>query len=146
MPPVLIVDADTDTRHILRLILAESGYASVEAQDAQTGLEALARLPARGIVLFDAHLLHQDGARMLHAIAADPNLRSRYAFLCLSTSPERLPAELRDLLAGLCIPVLTKPFSIDDIVAHVAHVHTYLRTGQEDVPPARTSDSLVDAS
>ena len=114
MAYVLIVDDDADTRDILRLIVEDAGYETVA--DATNGVEALAILRAGDVplvVLLDLDLPRLDGLGVLNAVAQDPTLAARNAFVLLTAVNQRHYQEAAEVCAQLSVPFVLKPFDVD---------------------------------
>lgn len=133
MAQVLILDNDASIRDSVRDILEDAGY-SVQASgglpDVTDAMVALLRTaPEPVVVLFDVGPF--DGERMqdLLDIASSPDvpLLLRHAFICLTTMPKHLPAELLALFAQYGVAVLPKPFDMDDLVRYVAEAEARLK-------------------
>lgn len=133
---VLIVDDDRDMRMLMRFILEDLEYTVCEASDGREGLRALrAGGAGRLIVLLDYQMPHMDGWELLRAVAADAALAGRCAFVLVTANAEVLPAAFRALLAERAIPVLAKPFHLDDLTALVLQCAARA-AGADEAPPA----------
>lgn len=118
---VLVVDDDRDIREVLRYTLEDAGYRVFEASD---GLEALKILHATShplVVLLDRMMPRLDGPGVLRAVLEDPVLAA-HRYLLVTAYYQSLPPTLRDLLQQLSVPVVPKPFDIDDLVEMVHQV------------------------
>ena len=116
----LIVDDDEGIRETLAAILANEGYAVLEARD---GVEALALLqvfPHALVVLLDLWMPRLGGEGVLAAVAADTDLASRHAFVMVTARIVAGSPELQRLLAVLAVPLIHKPFDIDVLLSAVA--------------------------
>jgi CheY-like chemotaxis protein len=116
----LIVDDDEAIRETLATLLANEGYAVLEARD---GVEALALLrvfPHALVVLLDLWMPRLSGEGVLAAVAADADLASRLAFVMVTARIAAGSPELQRLLAALAVPVIHKPFDIDVLLSAVA--------------------------
>lgn len=116
---VLIIEDDDTIRETIRFILADEGYASLEAP---SGLEGHAMLLASEeplVVLLDYRLPVMDGCDLLGIIAQDARLRERHAIVMMSASPKQTAEDCEDTLDELAVPVLGKPFDIDELVEAV---------------------------
>ncbi|HLJ81265.1 MAG TPA: response regulator [Ktedonobacterales bacterium] len=121
MVRVLIVDDDTDTRDVLRLIVEDAGYDAVT--EATDGLETLAALRAGDVpevVLLDLDLPRLDGLGVLNAVAADPTLAARYAFILLTALHQSRYQAATEICARLSVPLVLKPFNVDTLLDAVA--------------------------
>jgi CheY-like chemotaxis protein len=121
---VLIVDDDEATRLTVRTVLELDTdvrhYVVAEAASGQEALDILHAGAAPTVVLLDLKMPGMDGQQMLDHVQADAGLASRCAFVCMTASATRLPEDLTALLDTSGIPLLSKPFDIDDLLAVVA--------------------------
>jgi two-component system response regulator AtoC len=117
---VLVVDDDDAIRDILRAILETEGYAVFEAPDGQAALDLLHRTTWPMVVLTNHTMPHLDGPGLFHALWQDLALANRHAYIYM-TAAERIlePAFLRKL-EELHVPVLRKPFDIDELLTLLA--------------------------
>lgn len=130
--PVLVVDDDEAIRETLVMVLDDAGFATCAAD---TGREALARLrsaPTPLVVLLDLVMPEPDGRVVLRAVAANPSLARRHAFIIVTAAAEALvdaaQAELGRLGAWLILDTVRKPFDIDAVVAAVERSQRRLRS------------------
>ena len=68
--PILVVEDETDTADLVKLILQEKGYQVVHAADGQDALNKIASMPPPSLVLLDIQLPHVDGVTILETIRA----------------------------------------------------------------------------
>ncbi len=116
MVTVLIVDDDHDIRLALRMLLEEIAAITIEeARDGQEGLQILRHATAPYIVLLDYMMPQFDGAYVLEQIANDAAL-SRHRFIVMTALNNTLPLKLERIRQKLGIPLVPKPFDIDQIV------------------------------
>jgi CheY-like chemotaxis protein len=112
---VLVVDDDEATCEALRQLLGDAGYAIAEAPDGQAALEMLRSTPYHAIVLFDLLMPVLDGRGLLAAVAADPSLKTRHAYILMTANHQAVrdipPAQLAELAA-----VVYKPFAVDALL------------------------------
>ena len=64
---ILVIDDEAGMRHMLRLVLEKEGYEVIDAPDAETGLESLAREEA-DVALCDIRMPGMDGLGFLREI------------------------------------------------------------------------------
>ena len=119
MTQVLIVDDDDDTRATLRYLLEDAGYGVLEAPGVPEALSQLQEEPERLVVLLDYLLPGLDGAALLEDNAAWQADGSRHTYLLLTASPQKISPALQERLLELHVPVLPKPFDINDILQFV---------------------------
>jgi EAL domain-containing protein (putative c-di-GMP-specific phosphodiesterase class I)/DNA-binding response OmpR family regulator len=123
-PPrsILVVDDDPMLRRLVGMALRDAGFEVVEAGD---GAEALARL-AEGsfsLMLLDGQMPVLSGRQVLERLRADP--RTATLPVLLLTADSALVDRLSGLAAG-ADDYLTKPFSLEEIVARVkAHLRAH---------------------
>jgi CheY-like chemotaxis protein len=124
MPQVLIVDDNPDIRRTVRWVLELAAddveYIVAEAGHGREALDILRGGTTATIVLFDLSMPVMDGQQMLQHILADPPLAARCELVCMTATEFTLTPDLAALLATYSIPVLAKPFDIDDLLAVVA--------------------------
>jgi len=119
---VVVMHADAPLRVILRLVLAEDGYAVVEAPSYAAALRHL--YAASGPMVVVAGNWEPDYRAEMEFfghVASDPML-PRHRFVLLSTIPEWMPPELEAMLRRLEVPVLRMPAQMRDLLAAVASV------------------------
>jgi two-component system KDP operon response regulator KdpE len=117
--PICIVDDDQPERHLLRLVLKSEGYPVAEASTGQEALRLLRRSRQRFVVLLDLRMPVLGGTEVLRQAAAEPRLATRHAFILISAWPDR-PPELMALLDALSVPVVSKPFDLEELLAVIA--------------------------
>jgi len=106
---ILVVDDDPLVRATIVRALAELGYQTGEAADGAAALAALRAAERPMLVILDYVMPGMDGAEVARAIAeVDPNIP-----ILFSTGHAALRA-LRNA-AGEDVPVLEKPFTLDEL-------------------------------
>src|SRR5258705_5674083 len=77
------------------------------------------------LVLLDFQMPQLGGAGVLGEVTADKKLTTRNRYLLMTGHARNLPLALANLLILLHVPVLAKPFKVDQLVEMVAQtVHT----------------------
>jgi CheY-like chemotaxis protein len=120
MAPVLVVDDDREIRETLRCVLEDAGYEVIEAVD---GMQALAVMEAALEplnVLLDLMMPRLDGAGVLQRLSERPDLAARHACVLMSASRGTHKPAVTRLRTALGIPLVQKPFDIDDLLAILA--------------------------
>lgn len=112
---VLIIDDDPDIRAVLRTTCHDEGWETLEAEQGADGLALLASMPRPHVTLLDYRMPVMDGLQVLRAVAAHPALQ-RHPYLLITANPTTLPPELLVLAQRLGIPMLAKPFDLDEVV------------------------------
>jgi CheY-like chemotaxis protein len=119
MAHVLVVDDDEGIRESLRWALEDAGHAVSEAPDGVTAVELLRASPRPLVAVLDIVMPDGDGVAVLHAVRDDPWLVGRHCYLVTTASPPHrfhLPDDVACLLA---LPVIHKPFDLDEFLAAV---------------------------
>jgi hypothetical protein len=83
-----------------------------------------------------------DGDALLALAVREGWLGERHTFLCLTAaSPQRLPATLSALLARYRVPLIGKPFDLDDLLAGIKQAERcLLRRSKRVRPPLSPPD------
>lgn len=108
---VLVADDDDDVRSLLMLQLMLSGYEPIEAATVDEGLRLLAS-SAPALVLTDLNFGNDTGERIVTACRATGR---PVILMTASVETRELPESLR-----VDVPLLRKPFTLDDLTAAVA--------------------------
>lgn len=119
MGPVLIVDDDPTLREVLRAILEEEGYPVLEAAEGKTALHLLRTSRERLVVLLDYLMPGVDGTGVVQAVCGDAVLSTRHAYILL-TARARISLPVLELAETLSMPVMRKPFDLEDLLVAVA--------------------------
>lgn len=127
----LIVDDDDDLRGSLRYLLEMDGYEVLEARDGAEALNILRTAAQPLVVLLDLMMPRLGGIGVLNAVATDQRLVSRHVYVMITANRDRLDAAGKELLTRLRVPVVTKPFEVDTLLAAVVKAAQQLKT-----PPA----------
>jgi CheY-like chemotaxis protein len=72
------------------------------------------------VVVLDLNMPGMDGRQLLRIAAEEGDLAMHQAFVVVTASQKILPLHVATLMTTLCVPVLTKPFDIDDLLRFVA--------------------------
>jgi CheY-like chemotaxis protein len=128
MARVLVVDDDAPTREALSWALTDEGHEVAEAASGRQALEVLRAARDRWVVLVDYRMPDLDGEALLRSVAADAHLAARHAYIGMTASPESLPAAVAQLQTQLGVPLLGKPFDLDDLYTAVARAAARLAT------------------
>lgn len=134
MAQVLIVDNDTSIREAVRDILEDAGYTVRDSgglPDIADAMVALLRVaPEPMVTLFDVGPFDVERVQYMLDVASisDASLQ-RHVYICLTTMPNLLPAQLRALFEAQGIAVLPKPFDMDELLRHVVEAEKRLKPG-----------------
>lgn len=118
-PAVLVVDDHAAIREILIVVLEEAGYRVCEAADGGPALRQLRTSRDPMVVLLDMEMPGMDGTQVMQAVAADASLTTRHAYVLVTASSRTLPLAFATLLRQLGVPVIPKPFDIDELLEAV---------------------------
>jgi CheY-like chemotaxis protein len=127
----LIVDDDQGSREAMHAVLDDAGYEVIECSN---GLACLAVLSASRdplVVLLDYRMPRMSGTEVLRA-AAERKLAHCHRFVLLTASPHELDFSAIQIPAGLVVPIVGKPFDIDDLLDTVAHATRRIQVEPED--------------
>ena len=120
MTTVLIAEDDADIRHTLRDLLADEGYATLEAGDGMAALDCLRQATHPLVVVLDITMPRLDGIGMMQQIQADAALSTTHAFIVMTAKGRTLPLALVQQMQQIHIQFLGKPFAIDDLLTAVS--------------------------
>jgi CheY-like chemotaxis protein len=117
MISVLVVDDNQSIREVVGEVLRDAGYDAVEVAGGREALHWLSASPKRCVVLLDYNMPVMSGEQVLRAVASDPSLAGRHAFILTSAARSAL-----DHVLDACpfpVEFLSKPFDIDDLIGIV---------------------------
>jgi CheY-like chemotaxis protein len=116
---VLVVEDDREIRQTLQFLLEEEGYDILTAEDGQAALKLIPLLPNPTVILLDLQMPRLDGYGVLRELANHPEYRDRHAIFLLTANIGQLSPEMVRLLGSQGVPVLLKPFDVDQLTAQV---------------------------
>lgn len=120
-PHILLVDDDQDIRETLRIALEEEGYEVDEAEDGAEALDLLRQSRQPLVVVLDQRMPRLTGDALLRYVNKKEHLPARHTFVLVTANRELLsPVSLR-MLQRMDVPVVDKPFELDDLLNLVAH-------------------------
>ena len=133
-PRILLVEDDAELRTLVEGRLKESGY---NVRTAETGTKALERVEEQvpELVLLDVMLPELDGLEVCR------RLRAQYPLLYIIMLTAR--SDELDRVVGLEVGAddyVTKPFSLQELVARVRSALRRLRLTEEQKPSASSED------
>ncbi len=129
MVHVLIVDDDRAIRETLHFALEDTGYVVSEAGDGIAALQHMRMSKEPLVVLLDLMMPELDGAGVLGVVSADSKLSRNCRFILLTASTKTLTLAFAALLASLSVPVINKPFDIDDLLNTIEQATHLLSAG-----------------
>jgi CheY-like chemotaxis protein len=124
LPTVLIVDDDQAIRETLRLVLEDAGYGVLEAGDGVAALEMLRDSEQSFVVLLDLIMSGVSGEDILHEVVIDPFLNGKHSYVLMTAAHKRLGSLLQRHMSMLAVPVLQKPFDLEQLLEVVATAAT----------------------
>jgi len=125
MTTVLVVDDDRNLLRLVAVALEAEGYVVLKAQNGIEALDLLSTASQPLVVLLDLQMPQFGGAGVLGEVTANKKLTTRNRYLLMTGYSRNLPLALANLLILLRVPVLAKPFKVDQLVEMVAQsVHT----------------------
>lgn len=125
---VLVVDDDDQIREAARDTLEEEGYAVSLAREGVAALKLLRATRDRLVVLLDLRMPELDGAGVLGTAAGDRALANQHAFILMTADNRTMTLAFASLLTQLEVPLLKKPWELEELVASVADATARLRS------------------
>jgi CheY-like chemotaxis protein len=117
---VLVVDDESVIRTAVRTALEDAGYVVHEASDGVIAMEVLQFSPYPLIVVLDLMMPRMSGTEVLEFLAAEPDWAQRQPVVVLTAMGQWLSSKrLRALREKLEIPLVTKPFDVEGLLAAV---------------------------
>ena len=113
---LLVIDDDSDSRILLTHLLEEFGCRVIAADSGEQGLR-LAREFRPQLITVDLLMPHMDGATVIRALRADPELREIPLVIVSIVAEER-----RDGILG-CVDILEKPVAREVLLAALDNFH-----------------------
>jgi chemosensory pili system protein ChpA (sensor histidine kinase/response regulator) len=117
---ILIVDDETTIRETLRYLLEDVGYAVFEARDGLQALDYLRKTPIPMIVLLDLMMPRMNGVEVLRNVAGDSWQLGRHRYILMTAEHHTLRVAFAPLLSYLSVPMVYKPFDIDELLETIA--------------------------
>ena len=117
-PRVLVIDDDDDLRTLVVRVVEQAGYAVDSASDGQAGLERLAE-QTYDVIVCDLRMPRMDGAAFYREVERRvPAVARRVVLMTGHLKAE----EYMDFLRGVRVPVLNKPFTLDEFRSTLARM------------------------
>jgi CheY-like chemotaxis protein len=124
---VLVVDDDDQIRDTARDSLEEGGYTVTLARDGADALRVIRGARDRLVVLLDLRMPGLDGSGVLGVVSADHTLARQHAYILMTADHGTMTLPFANLLADLKVPVLKKPWDLDELLGSVADAEDRLR-------------------
>lgn len=138
---VLIVDDDPEIRGTLRVLLREEGYEVSEAGDGAEALRLMFEIAEPMVALLDMRMPIMNGETTLMQALERDGVWSRLSFIIMTANPQMMSPRMSEVRERYGIPLLIKPFELDDCIWMVEERAARL-TGQPVVERARRSGAL----
>lgn len=116
---VLLVGDDAFVRDAMAHALEAKGFHVLEAPGAKVALNLVRVSVFPLVVLIDHHLREGGAASLVRAVASDPDVASRHAYLYIAASPRVVTATVLRLLQEHDIPIVTRPFDAEGLAAAI---------------------------
>jgi CheY-like chemotaxis protein len=124
---IFIVEDDEAIREGLRFFLEDEGYTVVTAHDGQAALEILPTLAGPTVILLDLVMPRLDGYGVLRDLADNPEKRDGHPIFLMTAHVNHLTPEVAHLLGILGIPVLPKPFDLEQLKEQIRSAFVRLK-------------------
>jgi CheY-like chemotaxis protein len=86
------------------------------------------------VAVIDHQLPSLDGSALLDLVATDERLRQRHSYVFMTGDPRGAVEQCGETLEELAVPLLPKPFDIDELVAAVHAAEAQLAARAADWP------------
>ena len=114
MAVVLVINDDRDLLEAYQEMLRQLGHEPVTKLAARSGPETVREAHAQALVVdFERPDERDFGLRVVEQVRADPELRELPVMVCTAAAEARL-RQVRERLSELNVPVLPKPFTIEE--------------------------------
>lgn len=120
LPGVLLVEDDQDIRDTLRMALEDEGYEVSVAEDGIEALNLLRRSLTPLVVALDLRMPRLNGDALLRHLNKREHLPAQHTYLLVTANRELLSAASLRLLKRMDVPVVSKPFDLNDLLDLVA--------------------------
>src|SRR4030042_5026873 len=130
---ILIIEDDLSTRKLLATLLDMGRFQTLEAGDAESGLEMARRQPPH-CILMDIRLPGMDGLAATRLLKADPRLRH---IPVVAMTGVLGAGEAPKALAAGCDGFLSKPFDTHGLLEYLER---FLRRAEQGAEAASTAE------
>jgi two-component system NtrC family sensor kinase len=120
---ILIIDDEHFITEVLQRALEKDGYSTQAVQDGQQAAEALSDL-SFDLILCDLELPGTNGLALYkNVVDLQPSLGNRFVFM----TGEMLNPDVQDFLSRMQLPLLMKPFDLNELLRTVEATLNKLR-------------------
>ncbi len=120
MRQILIVEDDESIHAGLRALFLEEGYTVMDAFSGKQALDLLRGINLPLVVLLDWRLPDMDGGRVFATAHTEMPSDHGRAFIFCTANSDTLPLATVRLMAEMHVPLVRKPFDIDELLEVVA--------------------------
>jgi len=122
MAVVLVINDDRDLLDTYQDLIRQMGHEPVTEMAAQSGPQTVRKARAEALVVDLQRPDESDfGLRVVEEVRADPELRALPIIVCTGAAEPYL-APVRGRLDSLGVPVLPKPFTLQEFEAALDHL------------------------
>jgi CheY-like chemotaxis protein len=120
MPPILVVDDDDAIRATLPEVLNEHGFATIACETGMAALDILRTARQSYVVLLDIRMPEMTGWQVLHAVASEPSLSQRHAYILMTAmTAVAIPPAQMALISQTRAVIVAKPFDLPVLLAEI---------------------------
>ena len=112
---VLVIEDDELNRKLVKEILRMGNYRTIEAIDAETGIQ-MARQHKPDLILMDVHLPKMDGLSATRIIKGDKDLKQ---IPIVAVTALAMPEDLDKVLEAGCDDYVSKPFRFQNLLTTI---------------------------
>ena len=131
---ILVVDDDVAIRRTLRAALEDEAYIVQEAAEGGAALATLRASAQPVVTLLDLRMPGLGGEAVLRTAAADSTLADSHRFIVVTANKDSISPSLAALMARMGVPVVAKPFDLDELLELVAEVAEGIDSRELHVP------------
>ncbi len=145
MTRVVVADDDATIRETLEYVLGHTGYEVVAVENGEDALSVLRAEAYPVVAMLDIVMPKLGGIGVLQHAAGDNQLAHKHAYILMTAFPKLLPPDaVTELLHDLQVPVLYKPWELDDLLTTVSTAAEKVRLLQT-APSTRPIDQRTPA-
>ncbi len=122
-PLLLLVEDESDTASLVKLIVEEKGYQVLHTPDGAEALEKIALMPPPSLILLDIQLPNVDGITILETVRATPDWQDVPVIMLTAVSEEQ---RIRKVLSLTVQGYVLKPFKQETLVSCVEQARVRL--------------------
>jgi CheY-like chemotaxis protein len=115
-PLLLLVEDESDTARLVKLIMEGKGYQVLHTPDGAEALEKIALMPPPSLILLDIQLPNVDGITILETVRATPDWQDVPVIMLTAVSEEQ---RIRKVLSLTVQGYVLKPFKQETLVSCV---------------------------